>query len=304
MATGLLTDRRFLDHVEPQGHPERADRLTAIEAAIERSGLKTIPSPARLATRAELELAHAATYLDALEAELKKGSGYLDPDTFYSEGTWTAALLAAGGTVDLLRKIDSGELDNGMAVVRPPGHHATHDRSMGFCLINNAAVAAADARSRGKRVAIVDWDVHHGNGTEDIFAEDPDVLYVSTHEWPQYPGTGPREFRGRGRGVGATVNIPLPAGTDDRAFLAAYDAEARPVLEKFAPDLVIVSAGYDAHTLDPLGGLMVTEASYEAITRHLLSIQPKTLILLEGGYNLSALGSSSVAVLRILCGRP
>ena len=222
--TGLCTDERFRAHRAPREHPERPERLVAIERALAAAGLppRCQRVAARPATRAELERVHAPEYLDLLERTVGGGgSGWLDPDTFYSEGSWTAALLAAGASVDLALAVAAGALDNGFALVRPPGHHATRDRAMGFCLLNNVAVAAAALRQQQKRVAIFDWDVHHGNGTEAIFDEEPDVLYCSTHEWPQYPGTGLADYVGTGRGVGATVNVPLPRGTRPDAYLAA-----------------------------------------------------------------------------------
>src|SRR5262249_33695350 len=195
-------------------------------------------------------------------------------------GSWTAALLAAGATVDLALQVAAGDLDNGAAFVRPPGHHATRDRAMGFCLLNNVAVAAAQLRDRGKRVAIFDWDVHHGNGTEAIFSEEPNVLYCSTHEWPQYPGTGLANYVGSGRGVGATVNVPLPRGTGPDAYLAAYRARIRPAIERFAPDVILVSAGFDAHVDDPLGGLKLDDDTYEILTRDMMALCPPVAALL------------------------
>jgi acetoin utilization deacetylase AcuC-like enzyme len=303
--TGLCTDERFRAHRAPREHPECPERLAAIDAALDDAGLRArcTPVAARPATRAELLLAHAPEYLDALEATLAKGGhGWLDPDTFYSDGTWTAALLAAGATVDLALKVAAGELDNGAAFVRPPGHHATRDRAMGFCLINNVAVAAAVLHARGKRVAIFDWDVHHGNGTEAIFDEEPDVLYTSTHEWPQYPGTGLADYIGTGRGLGATVNVPLPRGTRPDAYLAAYRARIRPAIAAFAPDVILVSAGFDAHVDDPLGGLKLDDDTYETLTRDMLALCPRVAVVLEGGYDLDALASSSVRVVQTLLG--
>ena len=303
--TGLCTDERVRAHHAPREHPERPERLVAIDRALAAAGLpaRCTPVAARLATRAELELAHAPEYLDALERTVGKGgSGWLDPDTFYSDGTWTAALLAAGATLDLSRQVASGALANGAAFVRPPGHHATRDRAMGFCLINNVAVAAAALHKDGKRVAIFDWDVHHGNGTEAIFDEEPDVLYTSTHEWPQYPGTGLADYTGRGRGVGATVNVPLPRGTRPDAYLAAYRARIRPAIADFAPDIILVSAGFDAHVDDPLGGLKLDDDTYEILTRDMLALCPRVALILEGGYDLDALASSSVRVVQTLLG--
>jgi acetoin utilization deacetylase AcuC-like enzyme len=258
---------------------------------------------ARPATRAELERVHTSDYLDALERTVAPGgAGWLDPDTYFSDGTWTATLLAAGAVVDLARLVAAGELDNGAAFVRPPGHHATADRAMGFCLVNHIAVAAADLRALGKRVAIFDWDVHHGNGTEAIFDEEPDVLYCSTHEWPQYPGTGLGSYTGAGRGVGATVNVPLPRGTRPDEYLAAYHGRIHPAIAAFAPDVLLVSAGFDAHREDPLGGLRLEDETYVALTRDLLGLCPRLAVVLEGGYNLDALARSSIRVLETLLG--
>ncbi len=305
MKTGLCTDERFRAHVPPGQHPERPARLEAIDRALDAEGLRarTVPIAARPATRDELERVHDAAYLDALERELlRERAGWLDSDTYFSDGSWTAALLAAGASIDASVRVHAGELDNAAVFARPPGHHATRDRAMGFCLLNNVAAAAAALRARGARPAIFDWDVHHGNGTEAIFDEDPDVLYASTHEWPQYPGTGPADYRGRGRGVGATVNVPLPAGTDGDAYLAAYHARIAPALEAFRPDVILVSAGFDAHEADPLGGLDLVEQTYVDVTRHLLTISPRVVMVLEGGYDLGAIARSSVRVVETLLG--
>jgi acetoin utilization deacetylase AcuC-like enzyme len=303
--TGLVTDERFLAHEAPREHPERPARLQAIEGALAQAGLaaRCVRVAARPAVRGELERVHAVDYLDALERTVGAGgSGWLDPDTYFSDGTWTATLLATGGLLDLVRRVNLGEIDNGAAFVRPPGHHATADRAMGFCLVNHVAVAAAELRAQGRRVAIFDWDVHHGNGTEAIFDEDPDVLYLSTHQWPQYPGTGPAEYHGRGRGAGSTVNVPLPAGTGPEEYLAAYRGRIRPALVEFAPDFILVSAGFDAHRDDPLGGLGLADETYGELTRDLLAVQPRLVAMLEGGYDLGALGRSSVHMVAALLG--
>ncbi|MDB4968199.1 MAG: Histone deacetylase [Myxococcales bacterium] len=305
MRTGLCTDERFRAHRAPREHPERPERAAAIDRALDDSGLRPlcVKLDARPATREELLGAHSATYLDALESTVAKGgSGWLDPDTFYSDGTWQAALLAAGATVDLALKVASGDLDNGAAFVRPPGHHATRDRAMGFCLLNNVAIGAARLHALGKRVAIFDWDVHHGNGTEAIFDEEPDVLYCSTHEWPQYPGTGLADYTGSGRGIGATVNVPLARGTRPDAFLVAYRARILPAIEAFKPDVILVSAGFDGHADDPLGGLKLEDETYAIMTRDMLALCPRVAVVLEGGYDLDALGRSSLRVLETLVG--
>jgi acetoin utilization deacetylase AcuC-like enzyme len=305
MKTGLCIDERFREHHAPREHPERPERLAAIDDALAEAGLvdRCVAVAARPALRAELELAHSAIYLDELEAVVaRSASGWLDPDTFYSPGTWQAALLAAGSTVELATRVMRGELDNGAAFVRPPGHHATRDRAMGFCLLNNVAIAAAVLREGGARVAVFDWDVHHGNGTEEIFDEDDRVLYISTHEWPQYPGTGPAHYRGRGAGLGFTLNLPLRAGTDGRAYLDAYHTKIRPRLAEFRPDIVLISAGFDAHREDPLGGLALDETTYATVTRDLMALQPRVAAILEGGYDLAALARSSVSVVETLLG--
>jgi acetoin utilization deacetylase AcuC-like enzyme len=315
VAAGLCTDARFRTHVAPGNHPERPARLTAVEDELAARGLvpernarlteasdaRLVSAPARPATRAELEAVHAPHYLDALERTVASGGrGWLDPDTFYSDGSWPAALLAAGAAIDLSRRVLDGELATGLALVRPPGHHATPTRAMGFCLLNSVAAAAALLHARGARVAIFDWDVHHGNGTEEIFYAEPDVLYASMHEWPQYPGTGRAEDRGVGRGLGATVNVPLRAGTDGPAYLEAFSAVVEPAIAAFRPDLILVSAGFDAHRDDPIGGLDLVEETYAELTRRLRQIQPRLTLVLEGGYDLAALARSAARVLETL----
>jgi acetoin utilization deacetylase AcuC-like enzyme len=303
----LCTDARFRAHVAPFQHPERPERLVAIERALDDAGLRarTVAVAARLATRAELERVHTPAYLDEIQATVTSGgSGWIDSDTYYCDASWEAALLAAGAAVEMAERVSTGALQNGFACVRPPGHHATRDTAMGFCLLNNIAVAAAHLHAQGRRVAILDWDVHHGNGTEAIFDEEPEVLYVSTHEWPQYPGTGPALHTGIGRGVGTKLNVPLPAHTKHDAYMRAYDAKVKPAIEGFRPDVILVSAGFDAHRDDPIGGLEILEETYDAVTRHLLSVQPKVAMVLEGGYDEGALARSSVRVLKTLLGDP
>jgi len=309
---GLSIDARFDEHGPPTSpdhppgvpaHPEHPGRLSAVDAALRASRLieRTVAIPARRATRTELERVHTPAYLDALEVTIAdRRSGWLDPDTYYAPGSHGAALLAAGAATDCALAVLDGRVDSAFALVRPPGHHATANRAMGFCLINNVAVAAAAARARGARVAIFDWDVHHGNGTEAIFYEDPDVFYASMHEWPQYPGTGARLDVGRGAGVGATLNVPIPSGTGAEEYLALFRGLVRPAIERFRPDLLLVSAGFDAHREDPLGGLVLEDATYRAMTEELLAVQPKLALVLEGGYHLPALARSIVLVTETL----
>ncbi len=303
MKTGLCIDARFRDHVAPAGHPERAARLDTIEAALRAAGVveRCVPMAARPATRAELERAHDPRYLDALDAQLAGGAGWLDPDTYFSPGTREAMLLAAGAAIDLATAVADGALDDGIAFVRPPGHHATSDQAMGFCLINNVAVAAAALRARGKRVAIVDYDVHHGNGTEEIFWEAPEVLYVSVHQFPYYPGTGRVCDVGGALARGCTLNVPLPAQSGDGAYLAAFREVVAPAVVRFAPDVTLVSAGFDAHESDPLASMRVSDAGFAHITRILLDAAGGRLAaILEGGYDGDALGRCALAATRAL----
>ncbi len=284
-------------------HPEHPGRLDAIDAELGRLGLhaQATAIAARPATRVELERVHRGSYLDALEVTIAdRHAGWLDPDTYYAEGSFAAAVLAAGAAVECALAVVDGKVDTAFALVRPPGHHASADRASGFCLINNVAVAAAAARARGLRVAIFDWDVHHGNGTEAIFYEDGQVLYASMHEWPQYPGTGARIDVGRGDGMGATVNVPVPAGTDSAQYLGAFRSVVLPALQRFRPDLILVSAGFDGHREDPLGGLALDDDVYRTLTLELLSVQPKLALVLEGGYHLPALARSAALVVQTL----
>jgi acetoin utilization deacetylase AcuC-like enzyme len=287
----LITSARFEEHTPPPGHPERPERAHVFDAVAARwreRGGRTI-SP-RAATNAEILRVHAPAYLEALAGTAGRAV-MLDPDTFTSAATYDTALLAAGAAVQAVEHaIDNKE--PAFALVRPPGHHADRDRAMGFCFLNNAAIGAAAALARGvQRVAIVDIDVHHGNGTQAIFYADPRVLYVSTHQHPFYPGTGAAEEIGEGDGRGFTVNAPLDAGATD----ADYDVVCRrivaPVLQQFSPQVLIVSAGYDAHERDPLGSMRVTSGGYAAAVHAIATAtgDVPAAFLTEGGYDLSAL---------------
>ena len=298
-----------LDHDNGPGHPERPQRLTAIRDRLERGGtlehlLAITPGAAPLAALARV---HDEAYIEALQRACARAPLRLDPDTAVSEGSWTAALLSAGGGLAAVDAVCAGSTRAAFVCTRPPGHHAERDRAMGFCLFNNIAVAARHAQDRHgvERVAIVDWDVHHGNGTQHVFEEDDTVLYVSTHQWPFYPGTGARGERGRGRGLGATINLPLPAGAGDEEFEGIYATAVIPAIERFGPDLILISAGFDAHESDPLAGMALTTGGYGRLTEILRDAAAslcggRIVSLLEGGYDLDALAASVETHLRVL----
>jgi acetoin utilization deacetylase AcuC-like enzyme len=306
-ATGLLDDPRFLDHRAPYNHPEHPGRLAAIRDRMEADGLsaRCTDVPARPARDEELLRVHTPDLIREVDATSSADFVSLDPDTYTSRGSAAAARLAAGGLVDLAAEVLSGRLSNGFALVRPPGHHAEADRAMGFCLYNNVAVAARAVQAAGlcRRVLIVDWDVHHGNGTQHSFWDDPSVLYFSTHQFPFYPGTGAADEAGGGAGAGFTVNVPWPAGMGDADFLAAFDRLLLPIARSFEPELVLVSAGFDAADGDLLGGMRVSPGGYAAMTERLASLAGGRVVLaLEGGYNLDAISRSAAACLAVLLG--
>jgi acetoin utilization deacetylase AcuC-like enzyme len=249
---------------------------------------------------------HSAAYLDYLERFCLEGGGHLDADTGASAASWDAALLAAGSGLEASDALERGDGDFAFCAVRPPGHHAVAERAMGFCLLNNVAVTAAALRDRGERVLIVDWDAHHGNGTQDIFYGDAAVMYVSMHEWPLYPGTGRLTDAGTGAGAGTTVNFPLPAGATGDVYLDAIDNVVEPLAERFAPTWVLVSAGYDAHRADPLTGLGLSAGDYVDLTARIMALAPprRLVLFLEGGYDLDALRVSTAATVSTLLGRP
>ncbi len=303
MKVGFVLDEVFLGHRPLGAHPERPERLLAVGRALAEAGLAEQGDrlPIRPAAGDELGRVHSGGYLSELERTVPGRSGYLDQDTYFSPGSWEAALAAAGAAVDLTLASISGRCPRGLAIVRPPGHHATPDRSMGFCLLNNVAVAAAAARAAGcARVAIVDWDVHHGNGTQDAFWNDPAVLYVSTHQYPFYPGSGAATEVGGDDARGATVNIPLPAGSGDHEYAVAFDEVVAPALRAFRPELILVSAGYDSFIDDPLAEMRVTRAGFGRMARTVRAVadevcQGRLVCVLEGGYDLRGLaeGASS-----------
>jgi acetoin utilization deacetylase AcuC-like enzyme len=312
MALAYVLDDVFVRHRPPGPHPERPERLLAARDGLRAAGLEQRGRllPVRAAREEELGRVHTAGYLADLARELPGKSGWLDADTYFGPETWDAALAAAAAAIDLATRVLAGEFDRGLALVRPPGHHAPADRAMGFCVFNNAAAAAAAARAEGAaRVAVVDWDVHHGNGTQDIFYADPSVMYLSVHQYPFYPGTGGPGEIGEGAGRGATVNVGLPAGCGDADVMAAFDRVFVPALMSFRPDLILVSAGFDAHRADPLAGLRMTDGGYRAIAARLAWVADQVaggrlVALLEGGYDLGALSRSLVEVLDVLDRRP
>ncbi|HEX4421414.1 MAG TPA: histone deacetylase [Kofleriaceae bacterium] len=304
-ALGYVLDDVFLQHRAPSGHPERPARAEAVRDALTAAGIASRGRRivTRPATDEELARVHSAAYLDGLLRTVPGQTGWLDADTYYSPGTWDAARAAAGSTTQLALDVLHGELAHGISVVRPPGHHATRDRAMGFCLLNNVAAAAAAARANGAaRVAILDWDVHHGNGTQDIFWDDPDVLYMSVHQFPFYPGTGaPTEIGGPGA-LGATVNVGLPSGCGDAEYAAVFDHVFLPKLAQFRPTLLLISAGFDAFQHDPLAGMKVTHAGFAAMAHRLraaanLWSEGRVVAVLEGGYDLDGLSGGMAAVL-------
>jgi acetoin utilization deacetylase AcuC-like enzyme len=297
----LLTDARSDRHASP-GHPERpARREAAAQGVRDAAGDRLAEETPEVATDADISRIHDAAYVELLGQAEARGGGWLDADTYLVPGSLEAARLAAGATLHAARAAGSGEAEVAFAAVRPPGHHAVATRGSGFCLLNSIAIAAAGLRADGmaRRLAIVDWDVHHGDGTQAIFHGDGDLLYASTHQYPFYPGTGP----GADTGGGVARNRPLLAGDGDEAFVAAWRDELLPAIEAFEPEAILVSAGYDAHAADPLAELAVTESGYEAVAREVGATAarlglPGVALTLEGGYDLEALRASTAATVR------
>ncbi len=288
-------------------HPENARRLVAIETALEREGwrgLERVEAPA--ATREQVTRVHGVGHYEAIEAFCAAGGGPIDLDTIASPRSFEAALHAAGGAATAAERLLAGDARTAFCGLRPPGHHAERDRAMGFCLFNNVAVAAAHAIAAcgASRVLVVDWDVHHGNGTEAIFASSAEVLYASIHQWPLYPGTGAAEYAGEGEGEGYTVNLPVPPGAGSEEFLALVEHVLVPIGRAYAPDLIVISAGYDAHRDDPLASCMVETAAYGEMTAALRALGDDlgapVLVSLEGGYSPPALAESVVATVGAL----
>ena len=309
----IVEDERYRaadGHFGPPGHPERPERLTAVAEALNRYRPEDGDRPPvdfvspRPADTEALRRAHGATMIDLLEEKTRTETrGQIDADTFFTSNSYEIARLAAGGTIDVARSVMLGESSAGLAAVRPPGHHAESERAMGFCLFNNVAVAARaiQAEFGTPRILIVDWDVHHGNGTQEIFEEDPSVFYVSMHQFPYYPGGGDFGEAGRGAGLGTTLNIPMPAGCGDAEYVGVMDRLVAPAARHFRPDLILVSCGFDAHRDDPLASMTVSFAGFQSMARQVRLLAEdlcagRLVHVLEGGYALSGLREGIRAV--------
>lgn len=306
--TAIIWSDIYQDH-DTGSHPESPERIAAIGRALRTAGMfddRAVLTP-RPAERDAILTVHTPRVVELVQRTARQGGGWLDPDTYVSADSYEVALLAAGGACQAVDTVMSGVAQRAFAFVRPPGHHAEPDRAMGFCLFNTIAIAAEHALSahRLKRVAIVDWDVHHGNGTQAAFWERPDVLFISLHQYPFYPGAGSAAERGAGAGDGYTINVPLPAGSNDEVYRTQMTDIVIPALHAYAPDLLLVSAGFDAHANDPLAMMRVTTdafAGWAGLLRDAANelCDGRIALVLEGGYNLRALGESVVAVLRAL----
>lgn len=301
MSVLYATHPAFLHHDTGAGHPERPERLVALEHGIDAAGLRDalLPVEAGPASTDDVARIHPARYTDALEAFCRQGGGFLTADTHAGATSWESALLAAGAGLEVVRRLDAGDAPLGFCAVRPPGHHAVATQAMGFCLLNNVAITAAHLADRGERVAVVDYDAHHGNGTQDLFWTDPRVFYVSLHQWPAYPGSGRIDEVGDGDGRGTTLNLPFPAHTTGDVYARAVDEVVVPALAAWEPTWIIVSAGFDAHRMDPITDLGLTSADFADLTPSLLELVPpgRRLLYLEGGYDLEALAESVGTVL-------
>jgi len=308
MKVAYAVDDLFLAHTAATPHPECPERIRAIQAGLVRMGLdeRATRVGVRRAREEELGLVHTPRHVSELSRLVPGRAGYLDADTFFSPGSWDAALYAAGTAVDLAVGALEGRFTRAFGIMRPPGHHAEPDRAMGFCLFNNVAIAAASARAAGAaRVAIVDWDVHHGNGTQAAFYADPSVLFISTHQSPLYPGTGLASETGQDAGVGTTVNLPLPPGSGDAEYAAAFDGVIVPELLAYRPDLILISSGFDAFVGDPLAQMRVTAAGFRHMALAVRRVadrvcEGRVVALLEGGYDLKGIGACAGELFDVL----
>lgn len=313
MKTGLLYDPAFLEHHTGPGHPERSERLSAAYGHLGKQpwfdALERI-SPI-LADRRWVEEIHSSEYINRAQVACQDGYPYLDTmDVGISTKSFDIALLAAGATIQLADRLMQGSIDNAFGLVRPPGHHAEQDVAMGFCLFNNVAILARYLQKQHglEKVLILDWDVHHGNGTQHAFEQDPSVLYVSLHQYPYYPGTGAYSETGSGRGQGATLNCPIAAGSGDEQYQTAFSEKILPKVDKFGPDVVILSAGFDAHHADPLAQMSLSTECYAWMSRRMLEVadrhaEGRLISMLEGGYDLTALAQCVATHVAVLAGR-
>jgi acetoin utilization deacetylase AcuC-like enzyme len=302
----------FREHLAGRDHPERAERFDAVVERLRAANLMgaLVPVAARAATEEELLLCHTIEYLRTARRDVESGRSYLSTgDTDIGRNSWDVAAQAVGGTLNAVDAVLQGRARNAFCAVRPPGHHATRCRGMGFCLLNNVAVAARYAQRRHglARVLIVDWDVHHGNGTQDIFYDDPSVFFFSTHQWPLYPGSGRADETGDGAGVGTTMNFPFSAGSGRREILGAVQDSLVPAMERFRPDLALISAGFDSRMGDPMGRFTLADQDFADLTRAVMEIADcraggRVVSVLEGGYNLEGLARAAVAHVTALGG--
>ena len=307
MTTALLADPLFREHLVGRDHLERPERYDAVLAGLEHAGLldRVTRIEARDAFEDELLLCHTADYLRTARRDIASGQPYLSTgDTEITPNSWEVAVRAAGGVLAAVDAVFAGRAGNAFCAVRPPGHHANASRGMGFCILNNVALAARYAQRRHgvERVLIVDWDVHHGNGTQDIFYRDPSVFFFSTHQWPLYPGTGRADETGEGPGAGTTMNFPLPAGSGRREIFAAVENSLLPAVERFQPGFILISAGFDSRIGDLLGRFTLTDADFADLTRIVMGISNRVVSVLEGGYNLDGLSRAAAAHVAELSG--
>ena len=312
MTTGLLYDPIYLDHNTGFGHPERSERLSAALEYIKQQPFfeEIVPVLPRSAEPEWVQQIHTSRYMARAETACLRNSSHLDSlDVAISTRSFDVALQAAGGALELGDRVVSGALDNAFGLIRPPGHHAEQDMALGFCLFNNIAILARYLQTQHglQKVLILDWDVHHGNGTQHTFEEDPSVFYVSLHQYPYYPGTGAVAETGKGRGRGATLNCPMPAGADDNDYQSAFTDRILPAVNAFGPEIVLISAGFDAHAADPLAQINLSTECYSWMSERMMEVADqhadgKLIALLEGGYDLKALAHSAAAHLRVLAG--
>jgi acetoin utilization deacetylase AcuC-like enzyme len=310
-AFAVIEDPRYREHRGPPGHPERPERLAAVAEALDPERPALVALPARAASDEELQRVHERALVARVAAAAAAAPAKLDPDTYVSARSHEVARLAAGAAIDLATAVATGAVTSGLAAVRPPGHHAETDRAMGFCLFNNVALAARalQAVHGVGKLLVFDWDVHHGNGTQQAFETDPSILYFSMHQFPYYPGTGSFGEIGSGRGEGATVNVPLPAGSGDAEYLGVVERLLAPVVRGFRPELILVSAGFDAHRDDPLAAMEVSAAGYLGMTAWVRALAEdvcggRVAYVLEGGYAASGLREGVTALLAASRGRP